>query len=155
MHDDVIKWKHFPRYWPFVRERPVTRSFDVSFDLRLNKRLRKQSWGWWFETPSWSLWRQCNESPQNGHVMWPIMSESMTPQWRSRDQTYLQTCRMGWRRFYVLFDLSFRKSNVYKDMHWTIFCFEWDDLVRSFSFIKGLQNITVSDTDPQKVIFAT
>ena len=19
-HDDVIKWKHFPRYWPFVRE---------------------------------------------------------------------------------------------------------------------------------------
>ena len=19
MHDDVIKWKHFPRYWPFVR----------------------------------------------------------------------------------------------------------------------------------------
>ena len=18
-HDDVIKWKHFPRYWPFVR----------------------------------------------------------------------------------------------------------------------------------------
>ena len=20
LHDDVIKWKHFPRYWPFVRE---------------------------------------------------------------------------------------------------------------------------------------
>ena len=20
IHDDVIKWKHFPRYWPFVRE---------------------------------------------------------------------------------------------------------------------------------------
>ena len=19
MHDDVIKWKYFPRYWPFVR----------------------------------------------------------------------------------------------------------------------------------------
>ena len=19
LHDDVIKWKHFPRYWPFVR----------------------------------------------------------------------------------------------------------------------------------------
>ena len=51
-HDDVIKWKHFPRNWPFVREvtgpgefptqRPVTRSFDVFFDLRLNKRLSKQ-----------------------------------------------------------------------------------------------------------------
>ena len=48
-HDDVIKWKHFPRYWPFVRgihrstvnSMPVTRSFDALFDLRPNKRLSK------------------------------------------------------------------------------------------------------------------
>ena len=20
LHDDIIKWKHFPRYWPFVWE---------------------------------------------------------------------------------------------------------------------------------------
>ena len=44
----------------FPTQRPVTRSFDVFFDLCLNKRLNKQPWGWWFETPSWSLWRQCN-----------------------------------------------------------------------------------------------
>ena len=44
----------------FPAQRPVTRSFDVFFDLRLNKRLSKQPWGWWFETPSWSLWRHCN-----------------------------------------------------------------------------------------------
>ena len=44
----------------FPTQRPVTRSFDVFFDLRLNKRLSKQSWGWWFETPSRTLWRQCN-----------------------------------------------------------------------------------------------
>ena len=44
----------------FPTQRPVTRSFDVFFDLSLNKRLSKQPWGWWFETPSWSLWRQCN-----------------------------------------------------------------------------------------------
>ena len=44
----------------FYTQRPETRSFDVFFDLRLYKRLSKQSWGWWFETPSWSLWRQCN-----------------------------------------------------------------------------------------------
>ena len=64
-YDDVIKWKHFPRYWPFVwgirrpflSQRAVTRSFDVVFDLRLNKRLSKQLWGWWFETWSHSLWR--------------------------------------------------------------------------------------------------
>ena len=44
----------------FPAQRPVTRSFDVFFDLRPNKRLSKQPWGWWFETLSWSLWRQCN-----------------------------------------------------------------------------------------------
>ena len=32
------------------------------FDLRLNKRLSKQSWGWWFETPPCSLWRHCNDA---------------------------------------------------------------------------------------------
>ena len=45
----------------FPTQRPVTRSFDVFFDLCLNKRLSKQPWGWWFETLSWSLWRHCNE----------------------------------------------------------------------------------------------
>ena len=40
----------------FPAQRPVTRSFDVFFDPRLNKRLSKQPWGWWFETPLWSLW---------------------------------------------------------------------------------------------------
>ena len=46
----------------FPAQRPVMRSFDVFLDLRLNKRFSKQPWGWWFETPSWSLWRQCNNS---------------------------------------------------------------------------------------------
>ena len=46
----------------FPTQRPVTQSFDVFFDLRLNKRLSKQPWGWWFETPSCSLWRRCNAS---------------------------------------------------------------------------------------------
>ena len=69
-HDDVIKWKHFPRYWPFVwgflfpPQRPVTQSFDVFFDLRLNKRLGKQSQGWWFEAPSHPLWCHCNDDLQ-------------------------------------------------------------------------------------------
>ena len=44
----------------FLSRRPVTQSFDVFLDLRLNKRLSKQSWIWWFETPSCSLWRHCN-----------------------------------------------------------------------------------------------
>ena len=71
-HDDVIKWKHFPRYWPFVRrihrapvnflsQRPVTRNFDDFFDLHLNKCLNKQSRCWWFETPLSSTRRHCND----------------------------------------------------------------------------------------------
>ena len=44
----------------FPTQRPVTRSFDVFFDLRRNKRLSKQSWGWWFGTLSRPLWRHCN-----------------------------------------------------------------------------------------------
>ena len=43
-HDNVIKWKHFLSYWllggeftgEFPTERPVTRSVDVFFNLRLN-----------------------------------------------------------------------------------------------------------------------
>ena len=45
----------------FPSQRPVTRSFDVFYDLRLNKRLSKQVWGWWFETLLRPLWRHCNE----------------------------------------------------------------------------------------------
>ena len=35
LDDDVIKWKHFPRYWPFVREFtghwriPLTKASDA------------------------------------------------------------------------------------------------------------------------------
>ena len=44
----------------FPAQRPVTRSFDVFFDLHLNKRLNTQPWGWWFETPSCPLRRHRN-----------------------------------------------------------------------------------------------
>ena len=41
---------------PVPAQRPVTRSFDIFFDLRPNKRLSKRSWGLWFETQSRPLW---------------------------------------------------------------------------------------------------
>ena len=51
-HDDNIKWKHFPRYWLIVsrihqslvdspKKRPVMLSFNVFFDLHLNRQLSK------------------------------------------------------------------------------------------------------------------
>ena len=39
-HDGVIKWKYFPS------QRPVMRSFEVFFDLHLNKWLNKHSVIW-------------------------------------------------------------------------------------------------------------
>ena len=62
----------------FPSQRPVTRSFDVFFDLRLNKRLSRPSWGCWFETPSRLLWRHCNgtrgRAIRNSHRIWIKMS---------------------------------------------------------------------------------
>ena len=58
----VICTRNSPVPGEFPANRPVTQSFDVFFDLRPNKRLIKQSWGWWFETPSSSLWRHRNEN---------------------------------------------------------------------------------------------
>ena len=61
----------------FSSQRPVTRSFDVFFDLRLNKRLSKQSWHWWFETPSHSLWRHCNVKQQQQYIgLWNWLPQS-------------------------------------------------------------------------------
>ena len=70
-HVGAIKWKHFPRYWPFVRgiHRSSVNSphkgqwrgtLMCSLICALNKRLSKQSWAWWLETPTPLLWRHCN-----------------------------------------------------------------------------------------------
>ena len=53
-------------------QRPVTQSFDVFFDMRLNKRLSQQSLGWLFETPSRPLLRHCN-------VRYPNFDNSVPP----------------------------------------------------------------------------
>ena len=65
----------------FPSQSPVTRSFDVFFDLRLNKRLSKQSWDWWFETPSCLLWRHCNDHVCTYEALWYL--------WKSRRWFYM------------------------------------------------------------------
>ena len=71
VHDDVIKWEHFPRYWPFAR------GIHPSSVNSHHKGQWREAWmfslicarknGWvkqpirrWFETPSRSSWRHCN-----------------------------------------------------------------------------------------------
>ena len=68
----------------FPSQRPVTRSFDVFFDLRLNKRLSKQSWGWWFETQTRPLWRQCNDH-------WHVKKNT-----RFKSQVFFWPCTLSW-----------------------------------------------------------
>ena len=69
----------------FPAQRPVTRSFDVFSELRLNKRLSKQSWGWWFETLSCSLWRYRNDRklthyiPSNCIIYWRQFLKDVCP----------------------------------------------------------------------------
>ena len=83
-HDDVMKWKHFPRYWPFLRgihrihRSPMNypqkgqsrRAFVFSLICVWKKKLSKQSGGWWFETLSRPLWCHCNGS---GALKWSIL----------------------------------------------------------------------------------
>ena len=77
----------------FPAQRPVTRSFDIFFDLRLNKQLSKQSWGWWFETPSRQLWRHCNDYPLHytcHRGCWTVQ----TWQTCNPDSSHLKACRL-------------------------------------------------------------
>ena len=59
----------------------VTRSFDVFIDLRLNKRLSKQSRGWWFGTPSCPLWRHCNVIEFDGGIPYVVGILAATVSW--------------------------------------------------------------------------
>ena len=116
IHDDVIKWKTFPRYWPFVwgiHRSPVNSlhkgqwrgGLGVFFDLRLNKRLSKQSWGWRLETLSRSLWRHCNVQL---HYC-PIVVEATL---KYRDKVSRESCP-----YYSLDVLPLRPPELYGEIN--------------------------------------
>ena len=77
----------------FPTQRPVTRSFDVFFDLCLNKRLSKQSRGWWFETLSRPLSRHCNEVMMYFESM---QSDTWFLYWKDQDQEFQLTETSSW-----------------------------------------------------------
>ena len=64
----------------FPTQRPVTRSSDTFFDLRLNKRLSKQWGDWWFETLSRPLWRLRNNVIPAGEL-WGVYLEYFWEDW--------------------------------------------------------------------------
>ena len=62
----------------FPLQRPVMRSFEIFFDLRLNKRLSKQSRRWWYVTPSRSVWRHCHDTYEIEIETWRAIVKDVT-----------------------------------------------------------------------------
>ena len=83
----------------FPSQRPVTQSFGVFFDLRMNKRLSKQSGRRWFEMPSCSLWRHFNKigKSQKTHHIAPSPRGTRSVYWE-----YLGETIARYREFPVL-----------------------------------------------------
>ena len=98
LHDVDIKWKHFLRYWSFVRgihRSPVDSPHKgrwrgaLMFTL-MNKRLSKQSRRRWFQTPSHSLWRHSNEMPLLPSIISQHRDGSRNPpSWNIRTRSLL------------------------------------------------------------------
>ena len=81
----------------FPAQRPVTRGFDVSFDLRLNKWFSKISWGCWFDVPcNFTEWHTSGTSQVLNFVahyfglvqLQPIPSMTYYPWWRHQMETF-------------------------------------------------------------------
>ena len=83
---------------------PLTKACDAElwcFRWCLNKRLSKQSRSWWFDTPSRSLWRHCNEKSPGKNVISKkedySMHQKTNPQ--ANDMVTLIWFRMFWSYF--------------------------------------------------------
>ena len=104
-----------PVAFEFPAQRPVTRSFDVFFDLRLNKRLSKQWWGWWFETPSRPLWHYCNAKRRN--------HEQTMFGWRSNTDNEVRVNWRNWKHAVGGFYWCHHQADAWVLWHQTKFCY--------------------------------
>ena len=107
-------------------QRPVTRSFDVFFDLRSNKRLSKQWRGWWFETQSSSFWRHCNDFATTSY----IVGYSYNALWDLQDGsiTFAYVDKLG----HVLLNANNMGSRIIKceQCHWRMRLTWWINVVK-------------------------
>ena len=83
LHYDVMTWKQFLHYWPFVRgihwsrvdshnKEPVRRVFDDFFDGSLNRLLNEQSSCQWFQTLLCPCVCHCNVFCQAAKFVKPL-----------------------------------------------------------------------------------
>ena len=121
-HDDIIKCKHFPCHWPFVRgihwspvDFPQKSHFGVYCHLRLNKWLSKQLRCQWFETPSCSLWHWCNAFAGLNQQFWIIQIL----------QQFINFRKPSWKCSFVPASFyqpaSLKKQNAQLSMEWNCF----------------------------------
>ena len=97
----------------FPSQMPVTRRFDIYFDLRLNKRLSKQSRRQWFETPSRSLRRHCKAIFSYFQVAWRTLRPAIwTNMTRTRPRQTLQSTS---KHIYIY---SHRESGCQRGPRW-------------------------------------
>ena len=97
----------------FPAQRPVTWSFDVFFDLRLDKRLSKQTWGWWLEKLSCPLWRHCNEIRYLKKNVWGVYMGTIffNPNVCKRDVT-MYNIKICSDQFFITFPEFIRQSDA-------------------------------------------
>ena len=115
---------NFPVTGEFPTERPVTRSFDVLFDLHLKKRLSKQSRRQWFETPSCSLWH-CNDY-QKDPCYWP--EGIFIKRSKCIDHITTRVQIMAWRRPQKTGFIFFKMASLFSRGQWVKVTFNTPDI---------------------------
>ena len=96
---------------PLCGEFTGHRSFDVFFDLHLNRRLSKQSWGWWFETPSCPLWRHRNEVLNYANPLYDVATichQVRWLRWGHPSIFHTATSLLIWHEMFCVRDISYR-----------------------------------------------
>ena len=88
-------WEEFtgPRW--ILHTKASDAEFDVYFDMRPNKRLSKQSWGWWFQRLSHPFWRHRNGNPESPWIDLPIPPIPVDMrQWSKPSLVQIMACSM-------------------------------------------------------------
>ena len=140
-HDDVIKWKHFPRYWPFVQE------FTGHRWIPRTKVSDMELWCFLSMICAWTNGRVNNQDASDlrrhrAHcyviVMQPLICEhalssaaGMSESADLRSATVLRTCERTLKKQLVLWINFFFLCNI-----WTCEC-----STDPFKYIYGLENL--------------
>ena len=118
----------------FPAQRQVTGSFDIIFDMHLNKRLSKQSRGWWFETPLCPLWRHCNVFH---HSINPIKAANDPSTCTCHNSLPVVACAKLWLDEQINFHIGTIHIYCYK----TRFISSWTVCVMGLTLVSQIHNI--------------